>query len=392
MALSPQEELELLELEEQDHQETAKASPSAGSGLTNAKYKSPGEAEGGGSINNFLARIKDPERYKAVLGMNSPAANPDVVAGSVPMAMPAASAPTALAKLAQFLNASAPKRIALGAAQGVISDPQNPGMGALKGAGTAALGEGVGKLLTGAGDVGMQMAVGRKKFTQGVGTQLADEGLLGTRGMLAKQTNSKLAERGAEISDLAKQVPNGAIDSTRIAQEIAGEAASPMLVQGAKPSTADMTKLGSIRDFAEDVASRGAESGPQALSRRIAAGQRSYRGKEDPLQSLLGSLSKKEQMKYSSALKDAHKSATGTTALADADKSYGALKRAQASLEEDIKLPRSVFGALSTGASHVPLGSAGLSAIGQAATKTGQGATNPILRQMILEATKKDER
>lgn len=353
-----------------------------------APYKSPGE--GDGFLSDVKARISDPERWKAIAGMDSPAKQ-DAVSGSVPMAVPAAGLPAGALKLAEFLNASGPRRIAMGAAQGVVSDPEHPVAGGLKGAAMSAVPEGLGKFLKGSGDVAMQAAVGRKKYTPGVGTTLADEGIWGTRKGMTEQVNNQIKNRAEELHELAAEIPGKPMDSVQMARNVFGSVAKPYAVPGAAPSAADVPKLETIWDFGMDMASRGAETGAQGLQRRIAAGQRSYRGKEDPLQSLLGQLSKGEQIQYSGALKGAHEAATGTKEFANADKAYGALKRAQTALAEEPKIPRSLFGLATVPATMMPGGSVAASTVGQALTKGGQSVdflNNPILRQLLLEKAK----
>jgi hypothetical protein len=338
-----------------------------------------------------MDRLKDPDNWKAMAGYG-PKADTNVVDPSTPLALPAAALPKAVQAAAEFANSTAPRRIALGAAQGAATEPSSPIWGAVKGGAMAAGGELVSGLMGRMGDATMQAAVGRKKFTPGIGTTLADEGVVGTRNGMTDQVNEKLASRGGEIRDLAKQIPAGAIDANKIGSEISAEASRPMLVPGAEPSAQDAAKLGKIQEFANDVSGRGAEDGEQALARRIAAGGRSYNGKEDPLQSLLGNLSKSEQIKYSSALKDAHMQATGTPDLAEADSAYGALKRAQSSLNEPVTLPKSLMGIASQSAHILPGGSLALSSVGQALVKGGQTAkvlNNPLLREALLQSMKK---
>ena len=374
-----------------------------------APYKSPGEGEG--FLSDVKARITDPNRWKAIAGMDSPA-KPDMVAGSPPpVALPTgavaqgsswiakalgtdaprqavAKAPEAISKLANFLNASAPRRVAASAVQGAVTNPDDPLAGAAKSAAFSAGGETVAKLLKAPGDVAMQAGVGRRKYSPGVGTELADEGVWGTRGMMKGQVNKGLERTGSTLHELADEIPDAPINAPQMGRNIAQGAAKPMAVPGGAPSSADIPKIEKIREFGEDVASRGMETGPQALARRIAAGQRGYRGKEDPLQSLLGQLSKQEQIQYSQGLKGAHEAATSTSRFADTDRRYGALKRAQSSLNEDITIPRSLMGLLSQSAHAIPGGSLTLSTIGQAATKAGQAAdkvNNPLLRQALLE-------
>jgi hypothetical protein len=355
-----------------------------------APYQSPGEATENGWLENTKARFTDPERYKAILGMESPAKT-TAVTGAPPMAMPAAQAPAMLSKLAHFFNASAPRRAVAGAAQGAATDRENPLRGGAIGGLSSLLGDGLAKLLKAPGDVAMQAAVGRRRYTPGVGTTLADEGIIGTREGMTKQVGRKLGERAEDMHALAAEIPGVPIDSPQMGRDIAQSAAKPLAVPGGAPSSADIPKIQKIREFGEDIVSRGMETGPQGLARRIAAGQRSYRGKEDPLQSLLGQLSKQEQIQYSGALKGAHEAATGTKAFADTDKAYGALKRAQAGLSEEPRIPRSLFGLATVPATHIPGGAALTSTLGQALTKGGQTVdflNNPILRQILLEKAK----
>lgn len=316
---------------------------------------------------------------------------PKPVTGAPPLATPMAAAPKALQGLAGFFGGSAKGRASAGAIQGAAGDSEDRVRGAVVGAGMSLGLDGLSKMLTKPGDAAMQIAVGRKKYTPGVGTTLADEGIVGTERMMERQVGRKLQERGSELGELASEIPGTPFNSQEIARSVAKDAARPMIVPGGQPSAADMTKLSTIREFAEDVASRGAESGPQALSRRVAAGGRSYRGKEDPLQSLVGQLSKLEQQKYSQALKDAHAATSGGSQFADTDKAYAALKRAQAGLSEETSLPKSLGQIIFSGVHKLPGGSAVMSTAGQGLTKSGQlasGANNPLLRGIALDRKK----
>jgi hypothetical protein len=101
---------------------------------------------------------------------------------------------------------------------------------------------------------------------------------------------------------------------------------------------------------------------------------------------MLGNLSKKEQIEYSQALKGMAGQAGRGEELAGADKAYGALKRAESSLNEEASLPRSIFGLLGVGTKSLPGGSAVTSALSQAAVKGSQGipAAQPSIRQFLL--------
>lgn len=323
-----------------------------------------------------------------------------VVQGAPPLALPATALPKAVSALAEAANASAPRRVALGAAQGAVSDPEHPIKGAAKGGLWALGGEVVSKGLEKGGDVLMQLGVGRKKYTPGVGTTLAEEGLVGTKGMLKGQTERGLQRRGEDIRDAVAAIdPRKGISAAAVAEGVENAASRPLIgKQGLTPSVADQPKIAKITEFADDIAKRGVEAPVDALQRRVAAGTRGYAGKEDPLQSLVGQMSKNEQRLYSSGLKDAASQTSPElgSKLAKADTAYGALKRAQKSLSEDPSLPHSLFSLLSMGPKTIPGGPLLTTALGQAMSKgsvAAELANNPILRQIILQknSTHRDE-
>jgi hypothetical protein len=276
----------------------------------------------------------------------------------------------------------------------------NAATGFLTGAGGTVAGKALGKV----GDVAMQRAVGRKKYTPGVGTTLADEGIIGTKGMMQKQVASKMSSRGDEISDLVDSIP-GQIDSDPIAASVRGEAAKFMPRSGA-PAAADAQKIGKLGEMADDIQTRGKISPAEALDRRIIAGRRGFRN-DDPLESLLGQASKKEQAGYSQALKDGYANANpgAPNKLAQADQSYGALARANRSLNEEETLARSLMGlaakgGVGAGAGYLvggPEGAAvgalagspiGMSTIGQVSSKSSKasGAITNALAKALMES------
>lgn len=245
---------------------------------------------------------------------------------------------------------------------------------------------GAGKILGKAGDVGMQVAVNRKKYTPGVGTKLADEGLWGTEGMLKGQTQNALSKRGNQMQEIAQGIEGAPISARDIGGKVSDELAGPISGHGKidsqNLSAADRPDLESIRGFTEDVMSRGNETMEQALARRAAAGQRAWRGKENPAQSLTGKLSKSEQKNYSQAIKGADP----TGRMAEADSAYSALARARTGLEQEGGLPKSIMGVMSVGANKLPLGSLASSSVGQAGVKGGKLAEflAPVARQAAV--------
>jgi hypothetical protein len=272
---------------------------------------------------------------------------------------------------------------AIGAAQ----SPDSRLKGFLTGAALRGTGDALSGTLGKIGDVSMQAAVGRRKYTPGVGTTLADEGLIGTSGMLKDQVASKMTKRAQDMQRIATGIDGKPISGRKIAQEVSDEFTGPMTGRGTvKVSDADMPDFHAARTFTTDIAARGNETVADALARRSASGNRAYRGKENPANSITGKLSKLEQQKYSQAIK----AADPTGRMAEADKAYSALARARKGLDEEATIPKSLMGLAGTTVTNVPGGSLVTSGIGQAATKSSKLAEwlAPLLRQSALNDPK----
>lgn len=279
------------------------------------------------------------------------------------------------------LAGTIPGAIAEGASMGAAQAPEGDRLkGALLGGGIQGGMTGIGKLLGKGGDVAMQIGVGRKKFTPGVGTELADEGLIGTQGMMQRQTEKGLRRVGGEMSDVASQIPE--IDARKIGQEMTGELTSPLTGGGQiAPSARDAGTVGQLQDFATDISSRGTESGAEALARRRAAGASAYSARtQDPKLSPIAQASKLEQQKYSQALKAAD------PRMVPLDARYAALKKAEKGLAEEPSLPRSLLGLASMTSKSIPGGSLATTAAGQAGVKGGKLAEflAPLSRQAAV--------
>ncbi len=273
-----------------------------------------------------------------------------------------------------------------GGAMGAAQDEEDRLRGFLTGAATQGGITTAGRALGKAGDVAMQIGVGRKKYTPGVGTQLADEGIMGTRGMMANQVSRKLGQVGGEMSDVASEIPR-VIDARKIGTELAEETTSPLTGSGAiSPSARDAGTVQDMLRFAEDVKARGAETGEQALARRRAAGSSAYSAKtQDPKLSPLAQASKLEQRKYSEALKAAD------PRMAPLDARYAALKKAEKGLNEEASLTG--LGIISRPVQTV--GAAPLAtAVGQVGVKGGRGLEQflaPLTRQATIAEPQDEE-
>lgn len=271
-----------------------------------------------------------------------------------------------------------------GGAMGAAQAPSDDRLaGFLKG-GAIQGGLGVlGKMAGGLGDRLMQVAVGRKKYTPGVGTTLADQNLIGTKKMMAGQTEQGLTDAYEQMLKSAEGA--APIDSRSIGNEVYNDYTSPMTGRGRMiPSSSDVPRINQAQEFADDIRSRGQEPATIALERRKAAGKRAYSEKQESVakSTPIGDLSKREQIKYSQALKDADP--TGQMAVADTK--YAALKRAERGLNEEAPLPKSIMGAMSYGADKLPGGALATSVAGQAGVKGGRLAQflAPLARQAAV--------
>lgn len=366
-----------------------------------APGKSTGEGNGEGFKNpygesqTFSERISDPERWKAILGMPSKASE-NVIEGSAPLALPASALPGAVGRLANFLGGSRIKRIATNTVAGAATHPDKPGEGAMFGALTGVGGEALSGLLGKGGDALMQASVGQSHYTPGMGTALADEGLIGTKGMMRGQVNRALSNRGEEINRIADSIPPEiqSDPAGTIAGDIQAHQKAHMVPPGGgTPSSADQPKINTIDNFTNDLSERGPETAPEQLQRRIAAGKRGYRGVEDPIQSLIGKMSQQEQAGYSSSLKDLAGQVSPDLAedLSGADTAYGALKGAKTSLNQKapLEMPKSLFSALTSLVKGVTGGSLGSSALSQVMSKGSPMARWAPLIESIREEEQK---
>lgn len=286
----------------------------------------------------------------------------------------------------------AAKFLAPAVESGAVAQAQDPNHSLesfLMGAGPTAVAKTAASAIRPVGDRAMQFAVGRKKHTPGVGNELADQGVWGTKGMMRDQVNRKSEDAWKNMATAAEEIP-GRIDNRPIAQEIYNDATARLNGGGIiTPSRRDVPLMEKARAFSDDVASRGQETAPQVLARRGAAGSSAFSKKtQDPLQSQMAELSKAEQIKLSTALKDADP----TGRMAAADKTYAALAKAKKPLNEEETI--SGFGSLvSTVGKHLAAPIA--STVGQAGTRGARGLEEylaPLTRQYLVNSSKKDKK
>lgn len=249
---------------------------------------------------------------------------------------------------------------------------------------------GAGHVSQAIGDPVMQIAVGRGKYTPGVGTELANEGLVGTQGMMRRQAAKGMDRAGASLDEVAANIPGTPMTGNDIAQKVWKQHAEPRVrgLGDKAPSAADLPDLADVAAYADDAASRGALSGTQARTYGKAAGQRAYNGRETAGKGLQQKMSKTEQI----VVADALKKADTTGQYAKDSTRFAALAKAGKALNTEPALPKTLIGLLGIGPKIIPGGSAAVSLGGQALTKGGQAtrAVAPAVRQGVSTATQED--
>lgn len=194
------------------------------------------------------------------------------------------------------------------------------------------LGKGAGKV----GDYLMKAAVGAGKEAPGFGQVLAKNGLIGTKSMMAGQTEAGLQRAGQSIGDLSAKIP-GTISQDPVANQIAELTNGRMSPSGfVRPE--DKSVVDKILSKAQDFATAEPITGAEMASRRAIAGKAAREAgayRTVPSQALKSNLASSEQSGYSKALKGAYNKAfPGDNALADADQSYSTLAKTKDYLDK----------------------------------------------------------
>lgn len=232
------------------------------------------------------------------------------------------------------------------------------------------------------GDYLMQKAVGRNRVTPGVGTELADEGLWGTRNMMRDQVRSG-KEKAFERMKRAVSGDPALYDTSPVSAQIRNVGKNKIPAGGALPRMEDMPYLSAVEQAAQEVDNAGMETLPTLLSRRRAAGERAFSKVTDAArQGVQADTSKAEQIGISNLLKNA------APDIIPADRRYAALAKAAHGLSDEqlirqsdgsmLRFPKTPAGLMG----HIPTALLE-SSLGQLGTKASQN-TN-ALNAAILE-------
>ncbi len=178
----------------------------------------------------------------------------------------------------------------------------------------------------------MQKAVGLKKFIPGVGETLMDEGVVGTKAGMAKQVESKLGARDADL-DAAVAKIKGPISSEPVANEVTGLKSRYTTSDGYTPEVA-APEATAVANSAKDIGAREAASPQKALELKRIAAKVGYKEGE-PLARLKSELAQAESRGYGQQLERGYaESNPGVpNAVAESNSKLSALMKAKRGLD-----------------------------------------------------------
>lgn len=186
----------------------------------------------------------------------------------------------------------------------------------------------------------MQKAIGMKKLVPGLGTNLLDQGVVGTKGMMQRQVSSKLAEEGGNLTNAVNRI-KGPINSQDVADKVASGMSKFSTESGIIPEQV-RPEFDRIASVAGDIADRGPVSPQDALKLKRIAGEVGYKEGE-PLTKLNSKLAQTEGQGYGDALKNAYSEQypDSPNAVASANDKLSALIKGNKALTQPDRVARS---------------------------------------------------
>lgn len=289
---------------------------------------------------------------------------------------------------------------------------ENRGIGALISGGLGVAGQGLGEGASRLGDWLMQKAVSMKNYVPGAGKELANQGVIGTKGMMQNQVAKALPEQEAALQKAVNSL-EGVIEPDDIAEAVSNRAKGYIPAPGSSGPlpVPEQNKpfVDAALNRANEVMGRGNLSPSEALNVSRAIAKPAYGMTGEPLNSFKNKLSQTE----AGSIKDALKSlgdAQDVPGVRQSLASEAALIKASKGLNKPENLAsvlsRSALkaaigggagyqmggkeGAVAGAALSTPLG---LSSMGRAAIGAGKAA--PYVTPALIDAlrgTKRKER
>lgn len=180
----------------------------------------------------------------------------------------------------------------------------------------------------------IQSATNVIKPSYEVGKQLLEEGIYGTRGQMGKQIGKSLTKSGNDLMSAAASIKN--VSSEPIARSFEQQA-QDLSVNGNIPD-ALKSKYDALMRRSRDIASRGNLSGEEALQyKRLAQkehGDLFKEGTNEPLSGLKKDMARDEAAGFGKQMTESEMAESGTTGVADANKSLHALLQARSGINQ----------------------------------------------------------
>lgn len=253
----------------------------------------------------------------------------------------------------------------------------------------------LGKGASKAGDFLMQRAVGLKNYIPGLGETLANQGVIGTKGMMRSQVSQGMETTGKQINKLARDIP--AVSTQPIAEQLGNEAAKLVGPNG-EVLPDNISAFHKYADEAREASTEDYLPGDVAASRRAQYGKIANQAgayRDNPAQGFKAKMAGNQQAGYSQALKEA-----GGEPMIAADKAYSALATANKPLNApaDLSMPALaqksipvIVGGATGGLPGAALGAAldtplAQSAIGRGLIGTGKAAQSKTLQSLLRAA------
>lgn len=367
------------------------------------------EPEQGGQVNSLAERITDGDRWQAILTGKGKHA-PQVAAGMPPLAIPggapiAAAGKYALeaagrtpsvaanlpkvAKFMQGVESSALGRIASDSAQGTITGAMGAEdgqrlQGALQGLlWGGALGAGsqvVGKVAAPVADRLMANAAGIRKPQPGVGTNLIEQGVWGTKSGMQDQVGEMLNTKGAKLGSMVDSL-QGAVDTMPLAEKLAKGAGRFADASGTTaPNMKGAEKA--YGELSEYVASKGNMT-PQELHQfKKMQGEAAYTAAQQPGNTYAADAARLASKESGNTLAEMFKAQNaGSTAYDDVNRELSALYKAKHGL--------SLGDRLTDNTNAMGLGAAGLVLAGAPGAALGLAAKSPLAKSIGAHAVHK---
>lgn len=240
-------------------------------------------------------------------------------------------------------------------------------------------------LTTAVGDRVMQAATGIKKYIPGLGTDLVDQGIVGTKGMMKSQIAKKIGNESANLDQAVSQIPS------RIAQEPVAKAvdsmASKYATEGGIVPEAVRPEFNKVSSTVEDIIGRGEVSPQEALKlKRIAQGIGYKNGQ--PLAALESKLAQTEAGAYGRELEKGYAQANpeAPNAVEQANAKLSTLLKGQKGLNTPESVKRPLIGLKDIIAGSIGTAAAGPGLGTAAGIAAGKFAQTPLGSSMGAHA------